>query len=501
VFRLQVPEQPMAEQEQSANGDVLNMEWDGEEAAELDAEFRAAGETVELDIDSGDEPVDSDGEDVDQEIGDGDIYEDDEDDEFAGIDHSLASVVEHKEAVLSVGISPVDKQLFVTGGQDDVAILWALEEVRFVGGLKCVERARLLGHTDSVNTVSFSNDGQYVATGSYDATVKIWTAATGALLHTLEGPAKEVEWVLWHPKGHAILAGSADTMAWMWWAPTGKLMQIFAGHAQGVTTGCWAMGGKLICTGSEDRSVIVWNPRAGTPQQHIKALHESNIITICSHPDSPILVTGSEDSQGKVVHIETGRVISTICGHQESVEHVAFNNYQAGTAGSMLLLATASMDGRVQIFDGKTFDTRCVLTDHVEKGGVTVFKWLPATASGFLCTASLDRTCRLFNALLGQCVHTFRGHTDTVLGLDLMLVDAPDGTANAQVCVVSASDDKTCKIFVQPLQAGAEASAAAGASVAPTDASARTLSGGGYSSGAPPAVASAQDAAAAANPV
>ena len=40
-----------------------------------------------------------------------------------------------------------------------------------------------------------------------DGTVKIWTAATGALLHSLEGPAKEVEWVIWHPKGHAILAG------------------------------------------------------------------------------------------------------------------------------------------------------------------------------------------------------------------------------------------------------------------------------------------------------
>merc|ERR1740138_1692491 len=108
-------------------------------------------------------------------------------------------------------------------------------------------------------------------------------------------------------------------MAWMWWAPTGKLMQIFAGHAQGVSSGCWALGGKAICTGSEDRSVIVWNPRAGTPQQHIKGIHDSNVITMCSHPVSPILVTGSEDAQVKVVHIEQGKVIKSLGGHQEPV--------------------------------------------------------------------------------------------------------------------------------------------------------------------------------------
>jgi ribosome assembly protein SQT1 len=327
--------------------------------------------TVEIDIDSDDDaPLDSDDDDAnDQEITEADIYGSDleAEDEFAGVDESLAKV-EHKDPVLSVSISPADRRAFVTGGQDDVAVLWAIEETGLFGGLRCVERARLQGHTDSVNQVGFSHDGQYVATGSYDGTAKIWNAASGALMHTLEGPAKEIEWLIWHPKGHAILAGSTDTMAWMWWAPTGKLMQIFAGHAQGVSCGCWAMGGKLICTGSEDRSVIVWNPRAGTPQQHIKGLHESNVISICSHPESPIVVTGSEDVQMKVVHIEQGRILATLGGHSESVEHVAFSN---APAGSLLLLGSCSMDGQVQIFDGKTFETRCALKDHVEKGGVT----------------------------------------------------------------------------------------------------------------------------------
>ena len=34
----------------------------------------------------------------------------------------------HKESVLAVAMSPTDRSLLLTGGQDDVAILWTIEE-------------------------------------------------------------------------------------------------------------------------------------------------------------------------------------------------------------------------------------------------------------------------------------------------------------------------------------------------------------------------------------
>merc|ERR1711865_582259 len=143
------------------------------------------------------------------------------------------------------------------------------------------------------------------------------------------------------------------------------------------------------------------------------------------------------------------------------------------------------MDGRIQIFDGKTFDLRHAMTEHVEKGGVTGFRWFPASMSSFLCSSSLDKTCRVYNALTGQCWHTLRGHTDTVLNLDVMLVDAPDGTANQQVCVISASDDKTCKVFVKSIQQASAITAAPSATPAAMTTPADATRGAGYSQGAP----------------
>jgi len=341
----------------------------------------------------------------------------------------------------------------LTGGQDDLAVMWQIQEAEG-GGLRCVERFRLAGHTDSVTQVAFSNDGKFAATGSYDGTVRIWSPESGELVHALEGPSKEVEWIMWHPKGHALLAGSADTMAWMWWAPTGKLMQIFAGHAQSVTCGAWGLGGKLIVTGSSDRSVIVWNPRQGTPQQHIREVHENAVVSMCAHAEAPVVVTGSEDASARVLQIETGKVIANLPGHTSSVEAVGFN--MPGAAG-ISLLATAGMDGKVLIWDGKTFDLRCEIKDHLEEGGIVRFKWLPPPAVGaWLVTCATDASVRVFNALTGQCAHRLRGHTDTVLDLDVALGDVGGGAP--QLAVASGSDDRTCRIFTVGL--GAEPAAA-----------------------------------------
>ena len=44
----------------------------------------------------------------------------------------------------------------------------------------------LEGHGDSVTSVVFSKDGQRLASGSSDMTVKIWDATSGSCLQTLE---------------------------------------------------------------------------------------------------------------------------------------------------------------------------------------------------------------------------------------------------------------------------------------------------------------------------
>lgn len=66
--------------------------------------------------------------------------------------------------------------------------------------------ATLRGHTDSVVAVAWSYTGSMLATAGLDSSVRVWDRA-GALLHTIDGPSAEVEWLSWHPKGDVLLAG------------------------------------------------------------------------------------------------------------------------------------------------------------------------------------------------------------------------------------------------------------------------------------------------------
>ncbi|KAF4741287.1 hypothetical protein FOZ63_032234, partial [Perkinsus olseni] len=174
------------------------------------------------------------------------------------------------DAALCLAANPKDHTVVAVGLQNDTA-----ELLRIRPG--SVEPLRILkGHTDSVVSVAFSSDGELLATGSYDGTVKVWEVAklmaeTGDCstpMLSLEGPGEGVEWVSWHPKGHAVCAGSQDGTAWMWWAGKssggGNVMQVFAGaHGAAVNCGSFSIDGKAVVTAGLDGVVAVWNPRTG----------------------------------------------------------------------------------------------------------------------------------------------------------------------------------------------------------------------------------------------
>jgi WD40 repeat protein/serine/threonine protein kinase len=76
----------------------------------------------------------------------------------------------------------------------------------------------LLGHTLLVNDIAFSADGQRVATGSSDRTVRIWDAGTGTGMEilTLHGHTQAIQSVRFLSNGHRLISGSSDGTVRVW---------------------------------------------------------------------------------------------------------------------------------------------------------------------------------------------------------------------------------------------------------------------------------------------
>jgi WD40 repeat protein len=77
----------------------------------------------------------------------------------------LGSAQAHEGRALSVDASP-DGELFASGGEDGVVLLWGAQRRERV--------ARLVHHRGAVRSVRFSGDGKVLSSGGDDGSVRLW---------------------------------------------------------------------------------------------------------------------------------------------------------------------------------------------------------------------------------------------------------------------------------------------------------------------------------------
>ncbi len=81
--------------------------------------------------------------------------------------------------MFSVCISS-DGEILASGGKDKTIKLWNIESGENINTLK--------GHTDIVRSVKFSPDGKILASGGYDNNIILWKVSTGKEKKNSKGP-------------------------------------------------------------------------------------------------------------------------------------------------------------------------------------------------------------------------------------------------------------------------------------------------------------------------
>ncbi|MCW5558219.1 MAG: WD40 repeat domain-containing protein, partial [Verrucomicrobiae bacterium] len=124
---------------------------------------------------------------------------------------------------------------------------------------------RLEGHTRQVLALASSSDGTLLATGSADATARLWDAATGAPIAVLPGVSGGVSAVSFSPDGRTLATGHNDGPVKLWSVRARTEIATFLAHNSIVQSVLFSPDGNSLASASYDGTARLW--RAPSPAE------------------------------------------------------------------------------------------------------------------------------------------------------------------------------------------------------------------------------------------
>jgi WD40 repeat protein/transcriptional regulator with XRE-family HTH domain len=313
---------------------------------------------------------------------------------FTNADLTGSVFKETMASLQSVGFSR-NGEYFATGVINGEVRLWRTADTKQL----CIYK----GHTGWIWALDFSPNNQLLATGSGDYTIKLWDIDTGECLHTLKEHTNKVYSVAFNLDGRILASGSEDETIKLWDVKTGDCLKTLKEH-----TGCvWSVtfspvDNGILASGSGDGTIKLWNIYKGECLKTLKG-HTSQVCSVTFSPDGQMLASSSEDQTIKLWDLSTGKCKKTLEGYTRKVYKVRFSP-DGKTLGS------CGEDWTIQLWNIYTSECLRNLQGHTSQVWDIAFSPDGRT----LLSSSDDQTARLWDVATGNCLNELQGYTRDV---------------------------------------------------------------------------------------
>ncbi|PHH49543.1 Vegetative incompatibility protein HET-E-1 [Ceratocystis fimbriata CBS 114723] len=267
----------------------------------------------------------------------------------------------------------------------------------------------LEGHKEGVTSVVFSNDGQTLASGSYDKTVKIWDANNGRCLRTLKGLGEHVTSMEFANNGQRLISESKDKTVKIWDVTTGICVCSLENHTLQTEPALFSSDGQRLASWPEDVKPKIWDATSGECLHTLEG-HEGQVTSTMFSNDGKQLASWSQGTATtiKVWDPASGTCSHSLDGHEERVTSATFSD-------NGRRLASGSLDKTVKIWD---LTSRSFL--HTSEGLDDQMISMMFSQNGqWLASRSKNNTIEIWDTTCGTCRHTFNfyGNYATLMAL------------------------------------------------------------------------------------
>ncbi|KEP45492.1 tyrosine kinase family catalytic domain protein, partial [Rhizoctonia solani 123E] len=269
------------------------------------------------------------------------------------------------------------------------------------------------GHTSSVLSVAFSPDGNSIASGSKDETIRTWDAHRPSPIgEPLTGHSGNVWSVTYSPLGDVIASGSWDETIRLWDVNARRQLRAIKGDHTFFSV-AFSPDAKLIASGCggypsfpSSFSVQLWDVQKMTAVANPFMGHTRDVSSVQFSPDGSRLVSGSDDTTIRVWDVERGTtVVGPLKGHTKSVRSVAFS-----PDGSQIV--SCSDDCTIRMWDARDGN----LIGNPYEGHTDEVRSVAFSPRGtYVASGGKDKTVRIWDVRTGRQVDKpFQEHTNWV---------------------------------------------------------------------------------------
>jgi guanine nucleotide-binding protein subunit beta-2-like 1 protein len=229
----------------------------------------------------------------------------------------LGQLKGHAGWVTSLAAPADNNDVLLSASRDRTVLVWDIKRdaARQVTG---VPRRSLQGHSNFVQDVVISSDGQFALSGSWDNTLRLWEIATGQTTRRFVGHTKDVTSVAFSADNRQIVSGSRDGKIKVWnTLGECKFTLSDEGHTDWVSCVRFSPNPQtpIIVSAGWDKKVKVWNLNTMKLQSDLVG-HTGFVSTVTVSPDGSLCASGGKDGKAMLWDLNAGERLYELEAHE-----------------------------------------------------------------------------------------------------------------------------------------------------------------------------------------